>query len=1309
MEDATDEDDEPDTIRNIEKTEKEMPEVHQRVPDTKANEMKSKRPIRKDQEYCQPTSSKVLVEDLVTTKEDEEHFHEYHTAPDEDKYETHRPAPATRRFWDRPITQENLDWPGDDRMPEEWNAMMSDVWSYGNRLTKGDSIGPFEFTSEWYPCKNDRQRLRDTMSIAPDWGTTESIRMAAMIEQNESRNHRKPRKVGRDRKGKQRKMEYTEDDIPELKQAWYDEYEDLLQGVPETMPPFRAVNHEIPLIDPTQKYRYHLPRCPNSLKAEFNEKVEKYTRAGWWTLASANQAAPMLCLPKKDRHLRTVVDCRQRNENTVKDVTPMPDQDDIREDVARAKYRSKIDLSDAYEQVRIIEDDIWKTAFATIRGTYTSAVMQQGDCNAPATFQRLMTSIFQDVIGVFMHVYIDDIFVFSDSIEDHQEHLRIIFERLREQQLFMKWKKCELYAKRVDCLGYIIDDEGLHADEDKLTKIMEWRTPRTYLDIQRFVGLVQYLATFLPDITAYTSPLLAMTQNGNSFNWRPIHQRCFDMIKATCNKTPILKPIDPRKGESIWVICDASKSGIRAMYGQGDSWQTCRPAGFMSKKFTNAQHNYRVHELETLAILEALMKWEDKLMGYRIHVITDHKALEFFKTQSQLSGRQLRWTDYMSRFDFDITYVKGDNNKVADCLSRYYENDTYEDVHGIHEYIRADVRVDPTGEDLPPDRLAEIVENLIEMRAMQEETRRRSQRIKERTELRDIEAQEMAEANQGSQTSGRSRKKTPPAANPAEITIEDMLASGPDFCHETVESDMFKTAVREGYASDRMMKLIVDNPADHPLFRIEDDMIWTKNRTGDDVLCIPRTLMGDKSIIGIILEQAHSIFGHYGYQRTSEYVRRWYWWPRMVHDTKEFCKTCEACQVCKGSNKPPTGKLHPLPIPTKPWDSVGMDFIGPFPEVKADDGRTFNYLWVVVCRMTTMVHLIPVHTTMTAKDLSSIYMREIVRLHGLPSTIVSDRDPKFTSRWWRELHRILGARLLMSTSFHPQTDGLTERMNRSIGQIFRADLRPDQKDWLLRVNMTEFAINTSVSSTTGYAPFETNSGFMPSMIREIRETTPVAPGIRKFAATALQNLADAHDAIIEHRVFQSHHANKKRGNEPWIETGDLVYLSTKNLNLLKGRARKLCPKYVGPYKVAWAQPDTSTYTLELPVALQERQIHPTFHVSLLRPYQPNNDLLFPNRAQPDPYDFGTPDTAEWFVDEIVGHRWNDEGKLMYHVRWSMGDTTWEPHSNCKELAALDRYLETMGVRMPSQLPRKDMDTTNMDTGPKKKRGRPPKK
>jgi hypothetical protein len=173
------------------------------------------------------------------------------------------------------------------------------------------------------------------------------------------------------------------------------------------------------------------------------------------------------------------------------------------------------------------------------------------------------------------------------------------------------------------------------------------------------------------------------------------------MIKQICDKAPVIKLIEPSNKEPIWLICDASKSSVGAMYGQGPTWQNCRPAGFMSKKFTMAQQNYAVHELETLAILEALMKWEDKMIGYDIHIITDHKALEFFKTQITLTARQRRWMDYMSRFTFDITYIKGELNKVADCLSRYYESDTIQDVHMYDEYVRADARIDPAGEDLP--------------------------------------------------------------------------------------------------------------------------------------------------------------------------------------------------------------------------------------------------------------------------------------------------------------------------------------------------------------------------------------------------------------------------------------------------------------------------------------------------------------------------------------------------------------------------------------------------------------------------------
>jgi hypothetical protein len=217
-------------------------------------------------------------------------------------------------------------------------------------------------------------------------------------------------------------------------------------------------------------------------------------------------------------------------------------------------------------------------------------------------------------------------------------------------------------------LGHKIDDLGIHCDEYKLSRICSWRVPCNYNDIQKFLGLVQYLAQFFPNLAVNTGPLSAMTKNGQPFDWRPIHSACFDNIKALTATTVILKPVAFGSDEPIWVICDASVSGVGALYGQGPSWQQCKPAGFMSKKFTSAQQNYRVFKLETLAILEALIKWENKLVGRHIHIVTDHKALEFFLTQRQLSHQQARWMEYLSQFNFDIHYVKGEYNCVADAF-----------------------------------------------------------------------------------------------------------------------------------------------------------------------------------------------------------------------------------------------------------------------------------------------------------------------------------------------------------------------------------------------------------------------------------------------------------------------------------------------------------------------------------------------------------------------------------------------------------------------------------------------------------------
>ena len=223
----------------------------------------------------------------------------------------------------------------------------------------------------------------------------------------------------------------------------------------------------------------------------------------------------------------------------------------------------------------------------------------------------------------------------------------------------------------------------------------------------------------------------------------------------------------------------------------------------------------------------------------------------------------------------------------------------------------------------------------------------------------------------------------------------------------------------------------------------------------------------------------------------------------MTEDVHKFCESCGQCQMTKTSNQRPAGLLHSLPIPWKPWSSIAMDFAGPFPRV-----GEFDYLWVVLCRLSSMVHLIPVTTTLTATKAADHFMSEVVRLHGLPDSIVSDRDTKFTSKFWTELHRLLGTRLKMSTAFHPQTDGASERMIRKVSQILRSVVKPDQTDWVSKLPMVEFACNASKNASTGLAPFEIVYWHMPHMVQEVPATA--YPGVREFADQVMEHLGQSH-------------------------------------------------------------------------------------------------------------------------------------------------------------------------------------------------------
>jgi len=324
--------------------------------------------------------------------------------------------------------------------------------------------------------------------------------------------------------------------------------------------------------------------------------------------------------------------------------------------------------------------------------------------------------------------------------------------------------------------------------------------------------------------------------------------------------------------------------------------------------------------------------------------------------------------------------------------------------------------------------------------------------------------------------------------------------------------------------------------------------------------------------------------------------------------------------------------------------------------------------------LTSMVHLVAMKTSATATEVAEKYLKEVVQLHGVATSIVSDRDPRFTSVFWTEVHRLLGTKLLMSTSFHPQTDGATERMNQVVNTVLRAVIKPDQSDWYEKLLMVEFAINSAENKSTGYAPFELNYGYIPTLKGLIdRVPTLFKPGVRHYAERAQSCLVAAHDAIIAARVNQTHQANKRRRVEPSYRVGDQVWLSTENLAMPKGRVQKLMPKFIGPFAITKEDRTTSSYQLDLPDEMKSRRIHNRFHVDRLRPYLGNDDILFPGREAKHVYDYGTPEDEEWYVDAIIGHAWQG-WKIKFNVQWSLGDTTWEPYEHCKDLIALDEYL-----------------------------------
>jgi hypothetical protein len=357
-----------------------------------------------------------------------------------------------------------------------------------------------------------------------------------------------------------------------------------------------------------------------------------------------------------------------------------------------------------------------------------------------------------------------------------------------------------------------------------------------------------------------------------------------------------------------------------------------------------------------------------------------------------------------------------------------------------------------------------------------------------------------------------------------------------------------------------------------------------------------------------------------------------------------------------------------------------VDFVGPLPESSNLNG-TFDMIMLAICHLTSLVHLIPTKQTYRAKDIAEVMFDRIYKHHGLPKNIVSDRDTLFTSTFWQKLNKLTGVELWMSSLFHPESDGTSERGNRTMTQMLRQCISPDQKDWVSKLPAIEFAMNSASSATTRYAPFVLNYGRMPQSM--VWNSNSEFPGVRIFAQKIKDAVLIAHDSILEAHIKQTRLANRHRKEAPFTK-GDLVYLSTKNLSIPKGHARKLAPKFIGRYQIL-EDYKNDTFKLNLSPELKQHGLHPSFHVHLLRIHIPNDDRRFPGRQMGQLSSLGN--AEEWAVAGIATHHGKGTGAL-FEVTWKAGDKAWLPYQEISHLEALTQYLEAQGVDSIEKLPRR---------------------
>lgn len=855
-------------------------------------------------------------------------------------------------------------------------------------------------------------------------------------------------------------------------------YSDIFYQEGQQLTFTNAIKHDIHTKDNipvfTKAYRIpeiHRKEVNSQIDNMLNQNIIRHSNSPW--------NSPIWIVPKKldnsgKPKWRLVIDYRKLNEKTIDDKFPIPNITDLLDKLGRCQYHSCLDMASGFHQVEISEDSIPKTAFSTETGHYEFRRMPFGLKNAPATFQRVMNYMLRGINNCA--VYLDDIIVFSVSLDEHILTLSKIFDRLRSFNFKMQLDKTEFLKREIAYLGHIVTPEGIKPNPDKIKAIQAYPIPKTTKEIKGFLGLLGYYRRFIKDFAKITKPLTKCLKKGAKIDITDKqYKECFEYCKTLLTNEPILQYPDFSK--QFILTTDASNVAIGAVLSQITNDQDL-PIAYASRTLNDTETHYSTIEKELLAIIWATKHFRPYLYGRKFKIYCDHKPLQWLYSVQEPNSKLIRMRLKLEEFDYEIAYKKGKINKNADALSRIELNttetdpveDTIQDLITDIKFLNENYSRNESDHEEDPGPLFQNPDD---------QNQNNNNQNSEPPEIITIPTLDIP-VNQGK--------------NQIIIYQTEYDALKPEtlkiFKGRTRVLAYISKANFERDVINFVKEQIVPKVKYHLYFvhDIFDQFCKTLSKHFKEseinfVRCTKRLtdVYDERDQVTVVKDYHEGKNNHRGIDETYDKIHKLYYWPNQRQFIQEFINKCEICLKTKYDRKPVKPPLNITPTPNKPFEIINVDTI-------TLENSKFLTIIDTFSRYAQMYQLNSAQGKEIVDNLLQYFSH-----HGVPRKIISDNGNEFNNSLVKELLGLHKIEIHFTSSQHPESNGSVERFHSTLIEHIRLlNNREEFKNEPIKTKVTcaVIAYNNSTHSITKLTPFEILYGHLD-------ETNPLQIDIEK--------------------------------------------------------------------------------------------------------------------------------------------------------------------------------------------------------------------